>query len=220
MVAVRGYYTGKSGKAYFEQRQKSRSELAQRECSKIFWPYVALNATVLDFGCGTGGIISNIKCGRRIGIEINELSAKLAREKGIEIFSNVSDVPDQIADVIITHHALEHVFDPYDILVLLGKKLKKNGRIVVVVPAEEPCTKRNRKWKINKPQHLFCWTPLTLGNFLEATGYKVDDAFILSSNYSHYIEWSRCAPLLFNILKKIVAHTLSRKHTVCVAHIE
>jgi SAM-dependent methyltransferase len=213
-------YTGKSGEAYFRHRKKSTSQLAQRESSKTFWPYVTPDATVLDFGCGTGGIISNIKCSRRIGVEINEPSIKLAIEKGVEVFRGISSVPDQIADVVITHHALEHVPNPFDTLKQLSKKLKNGGRIVIVVPAEDPCTRRNRKWRVNEPQHLFCWTPLTMGNLLEATGYKVDDAFILPASYSHYIEWSRCIPLLFNALKKIVAYILSRKHTVCVAYVE
>jgi SAM-dependent methyltransferase len=213
------YYTGESGKAYFQSR-KSKSAKAQGESSKKFAPYVMPSDTVLDFGCGTGGIVCNIKCARRIGVEISEAAIKVAVENGVQVFKDISEVPDRIADVVISHHSLEHMQDPFDLLVRLSKKLKHKGRIIVVVPADQPLTRQNRRWHVNKARHLFGWTPLTLGNLLEATGYKIDDAYIWSSSYSHYIEWSRCIPPLFAMLKKIVSYTRSLRGTVCVAHLE
>jgi SAM-dependent methyltransferase len=210
------YYTGKSGKAYFSQR-KSKTSKAQAESAKIFSRYIGTGKTVLDFGCGTGGIISNIDCSRRIGVEINEQATKAAITNRVEVYKNLSDVPDRIADVLISHHAMEHLFRPFDTLLELSQKLKPNGKIIIVVPAENPHTKRNRRWQPNVEKHLFSWNPLTLGNLLEEAGYQIDDSFVAPAGYSHYIEWARPISWLFNLLKFGVAYTLGRFNTVCIA---
>jgi SAM-dependent methyltransferase len=219
MIMSEEYYTGERGRAYFNHR-KSKSTKAQEESAKVFSGYIAPDAVVLDFGCGTGGIVSNIRCARRIGIEINEQARELAAAKGVEVFHDLSEVPARSVDVVITHHAIEHTRNPMEVLVGLSGKLKPKGRIIVVVPAEQPRSKRNRHWRSNIDRHLFCWSPLTLGNLLECAGYEVDDAFILPGGYSHYIEWARPLPWLFETLKLLVAYTLGRFNTVCTGHIK
>lgn len=214
---MQDHYTGEEGKKYYQVRSKRRHPRAQAEAARVFSPYIPEDSTVLDFGCGTGSILNNIRCARRIGIEINEPSISVALKSGIEVLRNVAEVPDRIVDVVITHHALEHVQEPFKVLVQLSSKLKEGGRIVVVVPAEEPRRRHNRTWRQNDDRHLYSWTPLTMGNLLEAAGYKVTDAFVLSAGYSHYIEWSRPLPFLFQFLKKVVALVGSRYATVCVA---
>lgn len=216
---IKQHYTGENGIAYFNQR-KSKTAKAQAESAKIFQPYVNSRETVLDFGCGTGGIISNLKCSRRMGVEISEEAIKHALANGVEVFRNISEVPDQSVDVVITHHAIEHLSDPFETLVTLSKKLKPGGRIIVVVPADNPHSKMNRRWLPNIPKHLFSWNPLTLGNLLEEAGFQMDKSFILSGGYSHYIEWARSIPFLFKGLKILVAYGLGRFHTVCIAHVK
>ena len=214
------YYTENSGQRYYDIRSKCRNEIAQAESALKFAPYIDTKAVVLDFGCGTGGILSNIKCSRRIGIEVNEPSVNNAIEKGIEIFRDINDVPDNIADVIMTHHALEHIENPFEVLQNLYKKLKSGGRIIVVVPAENPHKRNNRSWRQDdEAKHLYSWNPLTLGNLIAAAGYKVDKATIIGGGYSHYIEILRPFPMLFNFSKISVAYLMSRYDTICIGSI-
>lgn len=137
-----------------------------------FEPYINETDAVIDFGCGGGYILSNINCKRKIGIEINSTAREYAREKnGIEMFSDVDSVPDRIADVIISHHALEHTEAPYEIIVKLSSKLKKTGKIVFVVPSEKK-TKYNPE-DIN--MHLYTWSEQNIGNLFRRAGYQVEE---------------------------------------------
>ena len=78
---------------------------------------VNLNDMVLDFGCGGGYILSNLKCKKRKGIELNDT----ARQQ----------------DLIISNHVLEHTFNPFNELKSLYLKLRQNGKIVFVIPNEK-----------------------------------------------------------------------------------
>lgn len=211
------YYLDQQGEQYFDFRWKRRSQAAQLESSKIFLPYARQEFVILDFGCGTGDILSYLPCCRRLGVEINEPSIKIAQSKGIEVYRNLDEVSDNIADLIISHHALEHVQDPYNILVKLRAKLKPGCSAVIVVPAESPFSSRFRKFQeTDRDKHLYSWTPLTLGNLMNLAGFKVIDSYIIEAGYSHYIEWSKKIKLLFSLLKKLVAFILNRYHIVCV----
>ena len=66
-------YTGEAGARYFEHIKASSAEHVQQYASRVFLPYVKPSMRVLDFGCGNGGILSNIPCAERIGIEVNEI---------------------------------------------------------------------------------------------------------------------------------------------------
>lgn len=212
-------YVGQKGEGYFHRQARWRSDSAQRRAGRVFLSYVRPSDTVIDFGCGTGAILSHIPCRRRIGIEINELAVREAREKGIEVFSKLSKVPDRVADVVISHHALEHVSDPFRILDELRSKLKPDGRIVIVVPAEDPRRARNRTWHEKPDRHLFCWTGLTLGNLLSAAGYEVEEAFVYHRFWERCIEWARGRPALVRSFRSLIARLFRRIHTIAVAHL-
>ena len=210
-------YTGEAGRRYFEERLKRRSDSAQAEAAKLFAPYVKPNSVVVDFGCGTGGILKNLNCSRKLGVEINEPSVELAIQRGIEVYPDLSQIPDETADVVISYHALEHVEQPLTVLRELNRTLKTGGRIVAVVPADNARGMKNRSWKEELNKHIYSWTPLTLGNLLVAAGFKVERAYICQAGFSCWNAWARPIPLLKNLTEYALALLLSRFHTVCVS---
>jgi len=133
-----------------------------------FEKYITSQTNVIDFGCGGGYILNNIKCTGKIGIEINDVARKNVDDFGIKSFKYVQDAPDNWADCIISNHALEHVPDPLNQILLLKEKLKSGGKIIFVVPYDLYKYKPN---DIN--YHLFSWSPMNLGNLFTAAGYKV-----------------------------------------------
>src|SRR5580692_8836638 len=102
------YYVGKSGEDYYVHRRAIRAPDVQEYAARIFRPYISPSDTVLDFGCGTGGILKSIPCGRRLGVEINEAAVAEARDAGTAVFSDLAQIGPESVDVAITHHALEH----------------------------------------------------------------------------------------------------------------
>jgi SAM-dependent methyltransferase len=162
---------------YFDW-QKSIGEFGGWANQSKFADHISSNNRVLDFGCGGGFLLKNIKCSKRVGVEINPSAAEVARNNGIEVFTSVEEVPDSYVDIIISDNALEHTLHPLLELKALHKKLEAGGKIIFVVP----CESINYKYKPNDiNHHLYSWSPMCIGNLFTEAGFSV----IESEAYIH-----------------------------------
>ncbi len=160
--------------------QKKAGEYGANQDLWMYKDYVKPSDTVLDFGCGGGYMLKKLHCKNKYGIDINPVARKLAKEKDIHVFQSIKQLPKNVKfDVIISHHTLEHVTDPANILKQLRIRLKKNGTIICVVPIDDWRTqKKYNAEDIN--QHLYTWTSQLLGNLFVTCGYKINSINILS----------------------------------------
>lgn len=172
MSSTADAYRGEDGIAYLEQRRSSLSDHVQGLRASLFTDLGHSDRIILDFGCGSGGLLSRLDAKRRIGIEIGEAAAALARAQGIEVFTDLSEVADQSADVVISFHAIEHVERPIDVLREIGRITKADGVIRLVVPGELATHPQQAEWRPNRDRHLHTWTPLLFGNLAERCGYR------------------------------------------------
>ena len=158
--------------------QRAGSEFAADLERWKFMPFVRPGDVVLDFGCGGGYILAGIPCGERYGVEVNPI-ARGDAARVVKVHSAVDDLPPLLLfDVIISHHALEHVDDPLEQVKRLKYRLKPEGKMVFVVPSEIWCKQRSyRAGDIN--QHLYTWTPLNLGNLFTRAGFVVERTELL-----------------------------------------
>jgi len=140
--------------------------------------YIKPEYNIIDFGCGGGFLLNNIKCNGKIGVEINETARKNAMDLGINTVISAEEIEDNWADLIISNHALEHTKNPLEVLRILHKKLKKGGSIVFVVPCE---TIKSKYYPGDINCHLFSWGPMCLGNLFTEAGFKVYE----SKTYIH-----------------------------------
>jgi SAM-dependent methyltransferase len=178
--SVSGHYTGGSGKAYHEGVVEPWSERATTLALPLFRSHVGPEDVVVDFGCGSGRLLTALPARRRIGIEVNPVSAAEARARGVEVVAASADVPESVADVVVSHHALEHALDPFGELVGLRRVLKPGGRLLLVVPLDDWRRERD-PWPDDPNHHLFAWTPLALCNLLGEAGFDVLECAIVSS---------------------------------------
>ena len=165
-------YTGQSGAKYHEQRILSRSDAVQNLRVRVFEGISSSTDCILDFGCGTGGIVSRLAAQRRMGVEVNESAGDEARNRGIEVFGSIDEVPDFVADVVISNHALEHVEDPARILRGILRVLKPGGRIRVVLPGESCLWDYQATSGEDKDKHLFAWTARAFAHLMNASGFS------------------------------------------------
>jgi SAM-dependent methyltransferase len=143
-----------------------------------FIDYISLKSRVLDFGCGGGFLLKGMDCSKKVGVETNPSAIETAKKNGLEVFKMVEEVPDDYVDVIISNNALEHTRQPLEELRTLHKKLRTGGKIVFVVPCES-ISYRYEPGNIN--HHLYCWSPMCIGNLFTEAGYSV----IESKPYKH-----------------------------------
>src|SRR5258708_11713194 len=211
-------YVGETGEEYFQHRKGSRQADAQYHSSLLFAARIDPNSIVLDFGCGTGEMLHRIpSCRARIGIEINPAAMMEAKKNGIECHPDLSALSDESVDVAITHHALEHQLIPSSVICELHRVLRRSGKLIIVVPCEDPRKLYFRAWRPRMDVHLYSWTPLSLGNLVTVCGFVVTEAFTETAGYSRFNRWLLAAPILFWAGEKLVARLLGRFNVVCVA---
>jgi ubiquinone/menaquinone biosynthesis C-methylase UbiE len=159
------YY--RDNKNYFEY-QKSIGIFGGIVNRFKFETFINSDDTVIDFGCGGGYLLSNLKCRRKIGVEPNRYALQTARASLDEVYETAQQVPDNVADVIISNHSLEHASSPLDQLKILKSKLKCGGSIVLVIPHQDL---RETYDPNDRNNHLYTWNRQTLGNLFKMAGF-------------------------------------------------
>lgn len=181
--------------------QKSSGEFGAKADQFKFIDHIKENDNVIDFGCGGGYLLSSINCKNKIGIEINEIARKQAKENKINVFSDISMIEDNWADVIISNHALEHCYNPLQELNNLYPKLKKGGKIIFVTPFEI----KNTYIANDINQHLFTWSPQNIGNLFKTAGYKVEKVEQIKFRWPPYAKhiYNKLGKSFFNLSARI-----------------
>ena len=171
-----------------------------------FQPFVRNEFNVVDFGCGGGYLLKNIRCREKIGIEVNGVAREQAHQNGIRTVGATEEIDHQWADLIISNHALEHVPDPLSELKKLKSLLKPGGKIVFYVPCESiyMAYKRN-----DVSQHLFTWSPMCLGNLFSTAGFVIEEAAPYfhqwpPKNYRRIARWG--GRRIFDLCCRLYAH--------------
>ena len=170
--------------------QKGMGEIGGHAELFKFHECVNQEDSVLDFGCGGGFVLKNLNCHRRLGVEINPSAREYAKSQGVEVFESVEELPNEIIDVVISNHALEHVPSPFDVLTVLRRKVKSNARFVFVIPHD--CM--DEAWRENDiNMHLYTWNSMTLGNLFVSAGYTVERVDVIRhcwpSFYTHILKY-------------------------------
>jgi SAM-dependent methyltransferase len=167
--------------AYFKWQQESGAFGGWANVDK-YRSSIKSTDRVLDFGCGGGFLLANLACAARFGIEPNPSARTTATKNGVTVFANAAEaiaaLGAETIDVIISDNALEHALEPWRELQSIAPLLKRGGRLHIVVPCEG-ISWRYRADDIN--QHVYSWSPQSLGNLLKAAGYDVE----MSQPYIH-----------------------------------
>ena len=135
--------------------------------------------TVLDFGCGTGDFLAQMKSsGWKIsGVEPSSKARHTATSKlGSEIKTNITDLT-QKCSVITAWHVLEHTARPVETIEKLTEQLNYKGKLVVAVPnyKSHDSNKYKEYWAgYDVPRHLWHFSPKTIRHLASKLGLTLE----------------------------------------------
>lgn len=198
--------------------QNANIDIKTRFKVKRFIRYVRPTDTVLDFGCAGGALLAALPGARRIGVELNDVARHAAEEEyGIEGYKDLADVPDGVADVVISNHTLEHITAPYDALCQLRPKIKPGGRLVLVLPIDDwRALRRYDPADINR--HLYTWSPMNIGHLLDEAGYRPTDIYVVRRTLMRALDkFAKLPGPLFEAASAFFSVVRHRQELVAVA---
>jgi 2-polyprenyl-3-methyl-5-hydroxy-6-metoxy-1,4-benzoquinol methylase len=154
---------------------------------------------LLDFGCSTGHLITEIK-DKTKSIFGHELSKKEVEFCQTNLGLDVDSKPLQerfsfeYFDVITMVFVLEHIGKPLELLEEIKKFLKKEGRLIIIVPnIMDPLVNFYKLDDFRKfyfcIEHLFYYSKITLENILNMSGYNTSTEIIQEYPITNHLSW-------------------------------
>jgi 2-polyprenyl-3-methyl-5-hydroxy-6-metoxy-1,4-benzoquinol methylase len=133
---------------------------------------------ILDYGCGLGFFLDIAKKQGAItyGSEVNKYCNIILKKKNIPNI-NIDNFKRNYFDIITLWTVLEHIPNPKNLLRNLKKIIKKNGKILILVPNIESLSARILREKCSMfsgEQHINFFSASTLTKILHAVGFKIE----------------------------------------------
>lgn len=153
------------------------------------------NWTIVDVGCGDGGflsLLSGLKGGRCIGLDLNPDVVALCRSKGLEVihgdFAAAHAQLPQGVDAVSLWHVVEHVGDPVRVLEQTKALLREGGMICFSVPLT-PMSYEHSWWDpFNAPpHHLTRWCVPALHALANRLGMRMELILPDADPYHHRV---------------------------------
>lgn len=197
-VAPRDVYDGSyfqdySGGDYIEAERLRRFE-AKVRLGLLPAPRPGRNR-LLEIGSAAGFFLDEARRAgwSPVGIEPSaEIAAFAQDELGLDVkvgFAEDVDLSQEKLDAICAWHSLEHIPDPYRLLVSLREKLAESGTFAIEVPngASIRAGMLGTEWVPLEPHvHVAQWTPSSLAALFERAGFT--DLQVTTVPFITYIE--------------------------------
>jgi len=118
----------------------------------------------LDIGCSRGYLLDEVGAKLKVGVESDTNNVTVP---GIEVYSQMNQVPQKSFDLVTAIHTLEHVSDPKSFLKDMIKKVSDEGHIIIEVP-----TWKSPGGPLRLP-HLYHFEPDVLKLMCREVGLRV-----------------------------------------------
>jgi SAM-dependent methyltransferase len=189
--AARAAYQGQSGQAYHAEKRglpPGAFSWVIRARAERFQPAVKPGDAVLELGCGAGWNLAGLRCRRRVGFDVATQLRSELEAAGIEFTDSLRPLLDGSFEVVLCHHALEHVPEPLSLLEEARRLLRPGGVLLLAVPHETQ--RRYRRFRPDeRNHHLFSWNPQSLGNLLRVAGFEFADIGLRRYGYDRRAAW-------------------------------
>lgn len=170
----------KQGYSHYENESKSLHATFLQRIKQI--RKFRDGGSLLDVGCATGAFLEAAsKYWDVSGSEISEYAAKMARQKGFQVYEYQTEELENLTtkfDVVTMWDVIEHVAQPVKTIKLVGKIVKPGGVIALTTGDVESFVAKlsGRKWHLyNIPQHLSYFDTKTMQKLLAQGGFTIKE---------------------------------------------
>ena len=164
-----------------------RGALSMALCAYLIWPLrqqldyflrhlPKKKGCLLDVGCGNGGFLQRASDSgwNVVGVELDREAASIARSStNTQVFTSI-ELVDGLFDVITLSHVLEHLHDPYKMLLDCRARLRSNGQLWLSVPNIQGLGHLlyGDAWQpLETPRHIVMPSKKALKEILEKSGF-------------------------------------------------
>ena len=211
------HYSGDAGAAYFSWQNAMSGEVGGRLNARKFNPHLRRDATVVDFGCGAGYMLEQLRVRERIGIEPALPAREAALSRGLHVVESARDLPAESVDAVVSNHALEHTLGPLQELRDLSGLLKPNGQLRLWVPIDD-WRAQTDAMAADGNHHLYTWTPLLMRNLLEEAGLTVSTVRVVTHAWPpHTARLASLPQPAFDVLCNLWSRVRRRRQLEAVA---
>jgi len=164
-------------KRFSAKERKERDQLWKTLCRLCFQKYVNKNDVIIDMGAGFCEFINNVKCRKKIAVDINPEVKNNAKKDVFVLNCLVEKIPRKyygIADVIFMSNFLEHLSSKdkvVEVLEISYKLLKPYGKIIIMQPNIDLA--KERYW--DHIDHHIALNGKSVVEALEITGFKLEE---------------------------------------------
>lgn len=137
---------------------------------------------MLEIGCASGMFLHHMATqGWHVqGIEFSEKAAQTASKLGLDVYAGALETaptPDKPFDLIVGWMVVEHLHDPVGCLKKLREWAKPGATLALSVPNSgslEFSAFKDMAYGLHLPNHLYHFTPKTIGKILDAGGWSLE----------------------------------------------
>ena len=188
-------------------------------CRDFFEKYIKENDTLLDLGAGYCEFINNVRCGKKVAVDLNTHALQYANNDVKVIISKGTSIPeisDESVDVVFASNFWEHMRDREELkqtLKEVRRIIKRDGRLIILQPNIRYCYKLY--WDFF--DHIIPLSHKSMEEILKYMGFKILYIKPKFLPYSTKSRWPKHPIFVKTYLKIPILHYIFGKQMLVIA---
>lgn len=153
--------------------------------------FTSFDASIADVGCGNGQLLYELYAGgfKHLTGYDPFLEKSMEVEHGFNLLKSELKDSNEKFDLIMYHHAFEHLVNPEEELRICYQRLKENGKVLIRIPVtDSEVWKTDREYwvQLDAPRHLTIPSVKGISSLSQKLGFKVDSVEFDSSEFQFW----------------------------------